>query len=83
MQKYACQGDFCRLINLLETPTGFVRVLFYNAVVSRRTNNFETQKNYIFYDSQQKYNIKQSEPISYNGIDFDSDTAIGDDYGQW
>jgi len=34
-------------------------------------------------DSQQKYNVKQSEPISYNGIDFDSDTAIGDDYGQW
>lgn len=35
------------------------------------------------YDTNLKYNIKQAECNSYNGIAFDDDTAIGDDYGQW
>jgi len=38
---------------------------------------------YISYDSQEKYNIKQNEKVQYNKIDFDNDTAKGDDYGQW
>lgn len=43
----------------------------------------EGDSDYIAYDSQMKYNIKQSEPISYNGHSFDNDTAIGPDFGQW
>lgn len=39
--------------------------------------------NYGGYDDVTKYNIKQAERIKYNGIDFDHDTAVGDDYGQW
>ena len=38
---------------------------------------------YITYDGQQKYNIKQSEPITYNKVDFDSDTTIKQDFGAW
>lgn len=30
-----------------------------------------------------KYNIKQAEMHSCNGIDVDDDVAVGSDYGQW
>ena len=35
------------------------------------------------YDDPSKYNIKQGELITYNSLDFDDDTAIGSNYGQW
>ena len=46
-------------------------------------SSIEGDADYIFYDSEEKYDIKQSEPVSYNGIDFDSDTSIRSNYGQW
>ena len=47
------------------------------------TDSIEGTPEYISYDSQLKYDIKQAEQISYHGQDFDYDTAIGNDYGQW
>lgn len=38
---------------------------------------------YVNYDSSQKYNIKQTENVIYNSVLFDSNTAIGSNYGQW
>ena len=38
---------------------------------------------YEDYDKNLRYNIKQAEPVYYNGDDFDDDVAIGSDYGQW
>jgi hypothetical protein len=51
--------------------------------IRNSSNSIEGNPAYISYDSQLKYNIKQAENISYNGKQFDYDTAIGDDYGQW
>ena len=45
--------------------------------------SIEGDSDYIAYDRQEKYNIKQSEPIIYNGVEFDSDTTIKQDYGAW
>ena len=38
---------------------------------------------YDEYDDITKYNIKQAENITYNSVPFDTDTAVGNDYGQW
>lgn len=38
---------------------------------------------YSAYDTPQKYDIKQSEQVYYNGVTFDNDVAVGNDYGQW
>ena len=35
------------------------------------------------YDDPQYYNIKQSQYVKYNGVTFDNDVAVGDEYGQW
>lgn len=35
------------------------------------------------YDDIRNYNIKQAERTYYNGIKFDDDISVGDDYGQW
>ena len=42
-----------------------------------------TDKGYEDYDDISKYNIKQAEMHSCNGIDVDDDVAVGSDYGQW
>lgn len=41
------------------------------------------QPGYSEYDSISKYNIKQSGPIFYNGVKFDDNIAVNNDYGQW
>ena len=38
---------------------------------------------YSEYDSVDKYNIKQSGPVFYNGVEFDDNIAVNTDYGQW
>ena len=38
---------------------------------------------YEDYDKNLLYNIKQAEPVYYNGDKFDDDVAIDSDYGQW
>ena len=38
---------------------------------------------YVNYDNPQKYNIKQSEYVTHNSVIFDSNTAVGTNYGQW
>ena len=38
---------------------------------------------YVNYDSTQKYNIKQTEEVTHNSVKFDSNTAVGNNYGQW
>ena len=47
------------------------------------SSSIEGDADYIAYDGQQKYNIKQSEPTIYNEVKFDSDTAIKQDFGAW
>ena len=51
--------------------------------IRNSSNSIEGDPAYISYDSQLKYDIKQAEHISYNGKQFDYNTTIGDDYGQW
>lgn len=41
------------------------------------------QSGYDAYDSMEKYNIKQADYIYYNGLQFDDDVAVNDQYGQW
>ena len=57
--------------------------LSHNIRNNTNTNSIEGTPEYISYDSQLKYDIKQAEKRFYNGIEFDYDTAINDDYGQW
>ena len=51
--------------------------------IRNKSNSIEGDPEYISYDSQLKYDIKQAEEIFYNNQKFDYDTAIGDDFGQW
>lgn len=39
--------------------------------------------NYDSYDSKEKYDIKQAEETSFNGVGIDINTAIVENYGQW
>ena len=51
--------------------------------IRSNTDSIEGTPEYISYDSLLKYDIKQAEKTFYNSKEFDYDTAIGDDYGQW
>ena len=51
--------------------------------IRNKSNSIEGDPEYISYDSQLKYDIKQAEEIFYNNQKFDYDTAIGDDFGRW
>ena len=47
------------------------------------SSSIEGDADYMDYDGQQKYNIKQSEPITYNEVKFDSNTTVKQDFGAW
>jgi hypothetical protein len=47
---------------------------------SESSENYEHYEN---YDDTTKYNIKQAEEYTDQGVKFDDDVAVGNDYGQW
>ncbi len=67
----------------IKDDLGYADVSWIAQSTYASNSSVEGDTNYIFYDSQEKYDIKQSEPVFYNGVKFDSDTAIRSNYGGW
>ena len=71
-------AEVCDLIK-----PNFVSHSWLSHDIRNNTDSIEGTLEYILYDSQLKYDIKQAEKTFYNSKEFDYDTTIGDDYGQW
>ena len=69
--------------NNIKDTLGYAKYSWLGQSNGASNSLIEGNSDYISYDQNEKYDIKQSEPIFYNGIEFDSNTAIKKDYGQW
>ena len=72
-----------KVCNNIKDTLGYAEYSWIGQSTYASVLSIEGDADYIAYDRQQKYNIKQSEPVIYNEVEFDSDTTIEADYGQW
>jgi len=69
-------GDVCDAIKQIKKIAKYSWLSHSTGFFGYSEYDTETENGFL-------YNIKQAEEFEKYGIDFDEDTAVGDDYGQW